>query len=109
MRVFKFGGASVKSAEAVQNLANILNGHHDNLVVVVSAMGKTTDLLENLVKFHFAGDQRKWEVFEQFKNYHGEICDQLFGSGQIPETVLAFFTELDNKLKKAPSLDFDFE
>jgi aspartate kinase len=50
MKVFKFGGASVKNAGAVRNLGKILNGYNENLVVVISAMGKTTDLLETLVK-----------------------------------------------------------
>lgn len=50
MKVFKFGGASVKNADAVKGLVKILNGYNENLVVVVSAMGKTTDLLETLGK-----------------------------------------------------------
>ncbi len=109
MKVFKFGGASVKSAEAVRNLSNILNGYDDKLVVVISAMGKTTDLLETLVKFFFISDEQKWDIYRQFVNYHTEICEQLFGSEKTPEKVLAFFSELKSKLEKAPSLDFNFE
>ena len=53
MKVFKFGGASVKDAEAVKNVAKILKNYDDNIVVVVSAMGKTTNALEKLTKAYF--------------------------------------------------------
>jgi aspartate kinase len=49
MLVFKFGGASVKSADAVRNIAGILKGHEEQIIVVVSAMGKTTNNLESLI------------------------------------------------------------
>ncbi len=109
MKIFKFGGASVRNSEAVRNLISILNGYNEKLIVVVSAMGKTTDLLETLVKAYFKGEEQKFEIFGQFKSYHMEICEQLFGSGQTPASVNIFFNELENKLRKAPSLDYDFE
>lgn len=109
MKIFKFGGASVKNADAVRNLSAILNGYNENVIVVISAMGKITDLLETLVKSYFKVDGQKWDIFGQFKSYHVQICDQLFGAGQTPETVGALFNELEGKLKKTPSLDFDFE
>lgn len=109
MKVFKFGGASVKDAAAVRNLAQILNAYNENLVVVVSAMGKTTDLLETLVKAYFEGTNKKWEIFEQFRKYHTEICEQLFEQGETPAVVRDQFEELEKKLKKAPSLDYNFE
>lgn len=109
MKIFKFGGASVKSAEAVRNLSDILNSHDVDLIVVISAMGKTTDLLETLVKAYFNQSEQKWDIFGQFKSYHSEICDQLFGTGQVPQTISAFYFELENKLKKTPSLDYDYE
>lgn len=109
MKVFKFGGASVKNADAVRNLSEILNISPDDLIVVVSAMGKTTDLLETMVKYYFAGNNQKWEIYNEFKTYHSEICEGLFGSDNTPESVNAFYTEIYNKLNKTPSLDFDFE
>jgi aspartate kinase len=101
MKIFKFGGASVKNADAVRNLSKILNGYKDNLIVVISAMGKTTDLLETLVKSYFAGNEQRWEIFGRFKSFHLEISEQLFGSGRTPETVLSFFAELEGKLRRA--------
>jgi aspartate kinase len=109
MKIFKFGGASVKNADAVKNLVKILNGYNEQLVVVISAMGKTTDLLETLVKAYFEKNNSKWEIFGQFKKYHVDICEQLFAGGQTPEFVMAQINELEEKLKKKPSLDYNFE
>jgi aspartate kinase len=109
MKVYKFGGASVKDAGAVKNVAGIIGKEKDNLVVVVSAMGKITNLLETLVKAYFEKSERKWEIFNQFKNYHLEITRQLFDGNGIPETVFSQFTELEIKLKKMPSFDYNYE
>ncbi len=109
MKVFKFGGASVKDAGSVKNVAEILNRYDDNLVVVISAMGKMTNLLETLVKAHFKKSPDKWEIFRQFKDFHTEISNQLFNNNGTPETVLAHFAELESKLTKNPSLDFNYE
>jgi aspartate kinase len=109
MNIFKFGGASVRNADAVRNVSKILNGYKDNLAVVVSAMGKITDLLETLVKAYFLKNDQKWTVFNQFKQYHTEICDELFGKDQTPFGILELFAEMENKLNKLPSLDFNFE
>ena len=58
MDIFKFGGASVKDAEGVKNLFNIINTRKENLIIVVSAMGKMTDALEAVCNayFHRAGE-----------------------------------------------------
>jgi aspartate kinase len=109
MKVYKFGGASVKDAGAVKNVAVIISKEHDNLVVVVSAMGKITNLLETLVKAYFEKMDKKWEIFHQFKNYHLEITNQLFENNGTPETVLSHLTELEFKLKKMPSFDYNYE
>ncbi len=109
MKVYKFGGASVKDAEAVINVVQIINGQPDNLIVVISAMGKITNLLETLVKAYFEKADRKWEIFNQFKNYHLEITDKLFDGNGTPETVVSLFAELENKLNKKPSLDYNYE
>ncbi|MCD6354944.1 MAG: aspartate kinase [Prolixibacteraceae bacterium] len=109
MKVFKFGGASVKDAQAVRNVAHILEGCCENLVVVISAMGKMTNLLEKLTKAYFEKSTEEWKFFQDVKDFHLEICTDLFGEGQIPETIQALFSELNQKLHKSPSLDFNFE
>lgn len=111
MRVFKFGGASVKDAEGVKNVASILSGYrNDDLVVVVSAMGKTTNLLETLVKAHFNRWDETFDIFTEFRKYHMDIVAELFGEeSRIPETIPALFREVEKKLHQPPSLFFDFE
>ena len=109
MKVYKFGGASVKDAAAVKNVATIIKSQSDNLAVVVSAMGKMTNLLETLVKAYFEKADRKWEVFQQFKDYHLEITNNLFEGNGTPEAVLGLFAELEFKLKKAPAFDYNYE
>ena len=61
MRVFKFGGASVKDAAGVKNLASIVGKAEGRLVVVVSAMGKITNALEELIRLYVNKDDKKWE------------------------------------------------
>lgn len=109
MKVFKFGGASVKNAEAVKNVAKILNRYNDNLVVVISAMGKTTNLTENLVKAYFNGEENKWDYFQDFKNYHNEITNNLFDKNQTPDEINLLYLKLEEKLNSIPALDFNFE
>ena len=57
MKVFKFGGASVKDADGVRNLVSIVRGFDEQLVIVVSAMGKTTNALEVLTRNYFNGNK----------------------------------------------------
>ena len=78
MKVFKFGGASVKDAEGVRNLLSIVRQTTDELVVVVSAMDKTTNALERIVETIGLGDKRGVE--EQWKElaaYHQQIASEL--------------------------------
>jgi aspartate kinase len=78
MRVFKFGGASVKSADAVKNVSKVLNAHGDGpLVVVISAMGKITNKMEQLVDAYFHNDNMKKQLFDEVKAFHCEITDEL--------------------------------
>jgi aspartate kinase len=63
MEVFKFGGASVNSADAVRNAGKILQQTNEQIVVVISAMGKTTNLLEILVRAYFEKNALKWDLF----------------------------------------------
>ena len=73
MKVFKFGGASVKDAKGVKNLASIVSKSEGQLVIVISAMGKITNALEELIKLYFKKDERKWELMDQIKKYNNKI------------------------------------
>jgi len=109
MKIYKFGGASVKDANGVKNVSEIIKAETGDLAIVISAMGKITNLLETLIKAYFEKSQHKWDIFLDFKKYHQQINDELFGDGKTPSLVADFFTELEQKLKKSPSLDFNFE
>ncbi len=80
MKVFKFGGASINGADAIRNVANIIQGHGDErLVVVISAMGKTTNALEDVVQAIY--DKQAEIAIEKIKaiaKAHDEVVDGLF-------------------------------
>src|SRR5690606_21030056 len=86
MKIFKFGGASIKDADGVKNVAEVLkitNGK--NLVIVVSAMGKTTNLLEKVVTEYLNENTSKCNEFvSEFKQYHFEILKALFENQNHP-------------------------
>ena len=78
MRVFKFGGASVKDAEAVKNVASVLQDYGQGpLLVVISAMGKITNKLEELVDAYYFSKDSKKEIFTEIKSFHQEITGAL--------------------------------
>lgn len=112
MLVFKFGGASVKSADAVKNIVNILKMYSEEIVVVVSAMGKTTNALERIVEAFVTRDEKKLkEEFMHLKEYHLGIMAGLFpekGSKAYVE-VGDLLDELADRLATEPSMNYDFD
>jgi len=92
MRVFKFGGASVKSASAVKNVAEVLRTQSDGpLLVVISAMGKITNKLESLVDAYYYNKEEKRVLYKEILNFHAEIIQDL----QIAENE---YYEVENLL-----------
>jgi len=114
MRVFKFGGASVKDASGVINILSVLKhtGFSETLIVV-SAMGKTTNALEEVVKNYFDGTGRYLEDLEKIKQNHYQIIAELFeqDSAQTKENINQLFEEtivfLNNNNSKDYSLIYD--
>ena len=85
MRVFKFGGASVKDAAGVKNLAAIVKANEQEpLLIVVSAMGKTTNLLEQITRAYFQDRNQLQELTAQLRNNHRQILNDLFPDGFAP-------------------------
>ena len=81
LKVFKFGGASVKDAAAVKNAAAIIKQFpKDNLLVVVSAMGKTTNSLECLVDAFFYKKDTLETIYDEIKKFHVDILSQMFSN-----------------------------
>jgi aspartate kinase len=110
MRVFKFGGASVKDAEGVKNLASIVLGSEGKLVIVVSAMGKMTNALEELIRYYFKKDDKKWEQLEVIKNFHNHILDDLFDStDEVFSEIDSLYFRMEDRMDRTPSHDYDFE
>lgn len=104
MLVFKFGGASVKDANGVKNLLDIIKTYSNDLVVVVSALGKTTNALEEILKLSEKPEEEKTKINE-LKTYHINIINDLFeGSNQkMLNEIESGFYELEQKLKEIPS------
>ena len=108
MRVFKFGGASVKDAAGVKNLAQIVSRYKEQIIVVVSAMGKTTNAMEAIVEAYMTRDLARLNAcVDEVKTYHQQIVDDLFGESL--QHVDGLWEQLDAKLKSEPSLNYDFE
>lgn len=103
MKVFKFGGASVNSADAVRNMAQIVQSHLESepLVVVVSAMGKTTNLLEKLVPCSTTCNDNK-ALRQQLEDYHLDIAKSLIPNDE--ELINKIQTLLHNFDKTITSL-----
>lgn len=86
MKVFKFGGASLKSAQAIRNMVSIVKAHLEApLLIVVSAMGKTTNALEGVLRIFLSGGDFQ-PALQAIKEYHTAICNDLFAS---PDGVIA--------------------
>ena len=79
MRIFKFGGASVKDAEGIRNVHNVLQtvGFED-VLLVVSAMGKTTNALEVVLNNYFDKSPELQSSIQEVKKYHNQILLDLF-------------------------------
>ena len=74
MKVFKFGGASVNDAGGIRNLTNIILKERADIVIVVSAFGKTTNALEKVLKSWLAGEEKYKELLDNIYSYHTSIA-----------------------------------
>jgi len=79
MRIFKFGGASVKDADGIHNMYRVLEQTgHENTLIVVSAMGKTTNALEKLIEVYFEDYQKTESQLNEVIDYHLGIMNEIF-------------------------------
>ncbi len=114
MRIFKFGGASVKDAAGIKNVYNVLQQvGFDDVLLVVSAMGKTTNALEVVVKDYFEKSASLQSSIQDVKKYHNQILLDLFEDDKNPvfKAVSDLFTELDYFLNhnKSPNYNFVYD
>lgn len=110
--VEKFGGASVNSAESIKNVIAILQSNEKVRVVVVSAMGKTTNALEKIVDLWHRYNKFNEEEFTLTKEYHTKIVRELFEKTTILDIALTMveeiFAELKQNLLSLNPRDYDF-
>nr|WP_122119751.1 aspartate kinase [Alistipes megaguti] len=96
MKVYKFGGASVRNADGVRNLRRIIDDEQ-HLFIIVSAMGKTTNALEKVFEGLQKGDrQQSLDHIAQLRQYHAEIIDDLWHEHRQLERVDRLFDELEH-------------
>ena len=112
MKVFKFGGASVNSIDRIKNLVPIMkHWSNDKIVVIVSAMGKTTNALEKVTDAFYTGKKEEaLQLFEQVKQQHLSTAKYLLITHYLScETQLKdFFTEVEWLLHDKPVRDYDY-
>lgn len=114
MKIFKFGGASVKNAAGVRNMATILEEiGYSNTLIVVSAMGKTTNALEEVIHHYFEKSELLWQSIDQVKEFHYQIINELFENENHPVywKVDGLFAELVSFLErnKSPKHSFVYD
>ncbi|MBC7605979.1 MAG: aspartate kinase [Burkholderiales bacterium] len=114
MRIFKFGGASVKDATSIKNVHGLLQQvGHDDLLLVVSAMGKTTNALEVVIKDYFEKSAALQSSVQEVKKYHNQILMDLFDDhkNSVFDVVNGLFADLEYFLQhnKSPNYNFVYD
>jgi len=108
MKVFKFGGASINSIERIENVAKIIQSFkEDKLLVIISAMGKTTNNLEKVAEAFFNGNKEQaLQLFQQIKEEHGTLLKAL---NPAATNILGdLFTEVEWLLHDNPVRNYDY-
>jgi len=111
MRIFKFGGASVKDAEGVRNLAAVLKTTgYDNTLIVASAMGKTTNAIETIIKNYFENKGELQSSIQDVIKFHNEILLNLFDNDShlVFTDVKILFNEMAAFFKSNKSPDYNY-
>ncbi|MES2241012.1 MAG: aspartate kinase [Bacteroidota bacterium] len=114
MKVFKFGGASVKDAAGIRNVYDVLQkAGYEDVLLVVSAMGKTTNALELVIKNYFDKSAELSASVQEIKKYHNQILLDLFEDDkhEVFEAVATLFTDLEYFLShnKSPNYNFVYD
>jgi len=106
MKVFKFGGASIKSAEAITNIRNIIKKYNNKLFIVISAMDKTTKAFEDVL-YNFFANKDYVSKIEKIKSFHLSVISKLFAdSFEIKNKIESIFNEIYNLLDNKKSQDY---
>ena len=110
MKVFKFGGASVRDAAGIRNLTGIVSGEAGKLIVVVSAFGKTTNALERVLKAWISEAGNYFTILDEIYTGHLSVITDLFGeSSETRGKIDVSFAILREYFLTSPKEDYDFE
>lgn len=111
-KIFKFGGASTANVERIQQLPAILRSYREeHVLVVVSAMGKTTNALERVANAFYSGSREEaLQLFQQIKDHHLTAAKYLLVQNYLAAEALLrdFFTEVEWLLHDKPVRDYDY-
>ena len=112
MKVFKFGGASINSVERIKNVAAILRSYKgEKILIIISAMGKTTNALEKVANAFFEGRKEDaLQLFNQVKEQHLATLKYLVTLRwkEAEDQLKDFFTEVEWLLHDKPVRDYDY-
>jgi aspartate kinase len=111
MQILKFGGASVRDADGVRNLEKVLQSvGTEKTLIVISAMGKTTNALEKVIEHYFNSKHELQSSIQDVKKYHNGILLELFEneSHEVFKVVTALFSELSEFFDRNKSPDYSF-
>ena len=110
MKVFKFGGASVKNSDSIRNIVEIIRSHGTSeLIIVVSAMDKTTNALENVLELYLKNNQEYLQKIDQIFIFHDKICRDLFPKNHnVFSGLKNIITKLVSFLKNNKSPNYSF-
>ena len=111
MQVFKFGGASVKSADNIKNVVSIIEKYKNSaLLVVVSAIGKTTDKLARITEGFVKQNADYFGMLDSLKQEHFQILKELFPDENHPvfDDIANTFVEIEWILEDEPQDDYDY-
>ena len=109
--VFKFGGASIKDVESIKNVGEILLSYAENkLIVVFSAMGKITNMLENVVEVYVQKSSDPFKELQKVKDFHEDIINNLFDKNHsIFDEVNNLFVEVEWVLENDSSSEYSYD
>lgn len=111
MKIFKFGGASIKDSEGVRNMAHLIQGTgYNDILIVVSAMGKMTNAFEKISDAFYYKKKELAPLIDNVKAFHYDIATQLFNSKShtIFLEMESIFLEMTDFMKNCESRDYNY-
>ena len=111
IKVFKFGGASIKDVQGIKNVGEILQKYDaDSLVIIFSAIGKVTNMLEEVVESYVSQNEKSVLALRKVKDFHSAILNDLFTeTHSIYDVVNNLFVEIEWVLEEEPNQDYAYD